>query len=70
MDEHIHASDRARALRSATETPKPGSIEEAEALALIDEARCDLDDEISGRADRRMRRAHRRYWSERGAQLS
>lgn len=66
----MHASDRARLVRAASETPPPGSLEEAEVLARIDEARCDLDDEISGRADRRRRRAYRRYWSDRGAHVS
>lgn len=69
MDAHMHASDRARLLRSAVETPPPGSLEEHEALARIDEARCDLDDEISGRADKRRRRAYRRYWQDRGAHV-
>lgn len=69
FDSHVHPSDRARLVR-ASAAPREGSIEEAEALAAIDEARCDLDDEISGRRDRKRRRAARLYWQDRGAHVS
>lgn len=69
IDEHVHASDLARFRRSTSNAPRPGSLEEAEALARIDEARCDLQDEITGRADQRRRRQARRYWQERGAHV-
>lgn len=70
FDSHVHASDRARMIRAASDSPEPGTLEEAEALLRIDEARADFEDEISGRSARRRRRALARHWSDYGAQVS
>jgi hypothetical protein len=50
-------------------TPEAGSIEEQEALARIDDARLDDIETYTGRSLRKQRRALRRHWSDRGAQL-
>lgn len=63
-----HASELARMTRQSASTPRPGSIEEAEALAEIDGARWD---ELAARSDTTARRARRlrRHWGDREAQL-
>lgn len=63
-----HASELAQLRRSAVSSPQPGSIEEARALARIDEARADELAEL-GDTRARKRRRLRRHWSDRGAQL-
>jgi len=64
----MHASDQARLLRSARPTLEPGSLEEAEALALIDQARADEEAALAQTPEQRRRRA-RKHWSGRAAQL-
>jgi hypothetical protein len=68
MTHDPHASELARMHRQASSTPRPGSIEEAEALGRIDDARIE---ELNARYDTttaRRKRA-RRHWSDRGRQL-
>lgn len=62
-----HASELARLTRSASTAPRPGSLEEAEALAAIDDARWNEEDGLV--AHRRSRRRLRKHWSDRQAQL-
>ena len=65
----IHPSDSIARQAQRMSTPVAGSLEELEALARIDEARIDDIETSSGRSLRRQRRALRRHWSDRGAQL-
>ncbi len=66
----MHASDDARLVREArsASTVRPGSLEEAEALMMIDQARYE---ELAARDDTSARRARRarKHWAGRGAQL-
>lgn len=64
----MHASDQARLLRAARPAFEPGSLEEAEALAKIDEARADEQAALAQTPEQRRLRA-RRHWSGRAAQL-
>ena len=66
---HVHPSDHITRQAARMSTPVAGSLEELEALARIDDARLDEIEATSGRALRRQRRALRRHWSDRGAQL-
>lgn len=64
-EEHVfdfHASEGAALLRSARSGPQPGSIEERDALAAIDEAR---QEDLYPQSRATMRRQQRRYWSDR-----
>jgi len=64
----MHASDEAHVQREARGRVEPGSLEEAQALQRIDEAR---DDELRARTDTPEARARRmrRVWASRGRQL-
>ena len=73
----MHASDQARLHRLArghvvtqsyAGTCESGSLEEAEALALIDQARADEEAALAQTPEQRRRRA-RKHWSGRAAQL-
>ena len=64
-----HPSDPIARQAARMSTPVAGSLEELVALARIDEARIDDIETSSGRAQLRQRRALRRHWSDRGAQL-
>ena len=65
----IHPFDPIARKAARMSTPVAGSLEELEVLARIDAARLDDIETSSGRALRRQRRALRRHWSDRGAQL-
>ena len=49
--------------RRTIPTVEPGSPEEAEAIAHLDDARHDHDKELTPGARARARRRHRRHWA-------